>query len=522
MAITRLQLPREMYATGDIVEMTESLEAGAPSIKYEGDKRPQTQMEGIEGQMAGPNWFFNRVENLEYLGYSPEEAAAIAMNDEAYFEIVGDPLADGGQVRQKYGLGSIVKKAFKGVKNLTKNPAVRTALSLYPPTAPYMKAFMAAESLGQGDPIGALVHYHDNPGAQKAKEGVEAIVKKRGKREAAEDIFGKIRDTLFYKKDKEGNIITADGKDQIDPLKIGLGGAAGLLGIAAMQKKANQAQPTISQVMGDRGGNIGLEDIQEKVRAAIATGDKDTYENLRITENLGFLPPYESIQKAEGGRIGYASGGKSSAEMLEIIQRLRAEGKTELEIQQILQQMFSVSGSGSSGIMNVPQRLSILDQIIRPVTEQTYIQQQPEDLIASISPITSERLGTSVALVPTKGRMQRSDMSAFFPTMENMQFPTRTMETNMPQIDATGAAQGGRINKAGGGIMNMGGMEMDLRGGGFVPMGKAEKADDVPARLSRNEFVMTADAVRAAGDGDIDRGADKMYATMKKLEDRVA
>ena len=576
MAITRLQLPREMYATGDIVEMTESLEAGAPSIKYEGDKRPQTQMEGIEGQMAGPNWFFNRVENLEYLGYSPEEAAAIAMNDEAYFEIVGDPLADGGQVRQKYGLGSIVKKAFKGVKNLTKNLAVRTALSLYPPTAPYMKAFMAAESLGQGDPIGALVHYHDNPGAQKAKEGVEAIVKKRGKREAAEDIFGKIRDTLFYKKDKEGNIITADGKDQIDPLKIGLGGAAGLLGIAAMQKKANQAQPTISQVMGDRGGNIGLEDIQEKVRAAIATGDKDTYENLRITENLGFLPPYESIQKAEGGRIGYASGGKpstsiieimsvietlpfdqklralemlppsvraeveerlgmakggrigyasggkSSAEMLEIIQRLRAEGKTELEIQQILQQMFSVSGSGSSGIMNVPQRLSILDQIIRPVTEQTYIQQQPEDLIASISPITSERLGTSVALVPTKGRMQRSAMSAFFPTMENMQFPTRTMETNMPQIDATGAAQGGRINKAGGGIMNMGGMEMDLRGGGFVPMGKAEKADDVPARLSRNEFVMTADAVRAAGDGDIDRGADKMYATMKKLEDRVA
>tara|TARA_X000001388_G_scaffold15788_3_gene9688 strand:+ start:6137 stop:7891 length:1755 start_codon:yes stop_codon:yes gene_type:complete len=584
MAITRLQLPREMYATGDMVEMTESLEAGAPSIKYEGDKRPQTQMEGIEGQMAGPTWFFKRVENLEYLGYSPEEAAAIASNDEAYFEIVGDPLADGGQVRQKYGLGSIVKKAFKGVKNLTKNPVVRTALSFYPPTAPYMKAFMAAESLGQGDPIGAFTTYM-NPNEQRAKgiEGISPVIKKqiekeviqRGKREAAEDIFGKIRDTLFYKKDKEGNIITADGKDQIDPLKIGLGGAAGLLGIAAMQKKANQAQPTISQVMGDRGGSIGLSDIQEKVRAAIATGDKDTYENLRITENLAFLPPYESIQKAEGGRIGYASGGpstsiieimsvietlpfdqklralemlppsvraeveerlgmakggrigyssggKSSAEMLEIIQRLRAEGKTELEIQQILQQMFSVSSSGSLGVMNVPQRQSMLNEIIRPITEQTYIQQKPDDLRARMSPISSETLDTSVTMLPTKGRMQRSDMSAFFPTMENMQFPTRTMETNMPQIDATGAAQGGRINKAGGGIMNMGGMEMDLRGGGFVPMGKAEKADDVPARLSRNEFVMTADAVRSAGDGDIDRGADKMYATMKKLEDRVA
>ena len=172
--------------------------------------------------------------------------------------------------------------------------------------------------------------------------------------------------------------------------------------------------------------------------------------------------------------------------------------------------------------MNVPQRQSMLNEIIRPITEQTYIQQKPDDLRARMSPISSETLDTSVTMLPTKGRMQRSDMSAFFPTMENMQFPTRTMETNMPQIDATGAAQGGRINKAGGGIMNMGGMEMDLRGGGFVPMGKAEKADDVPARLSRNEFVMTADAVRSAGDGDIDRGADKMYATMKKLEDREA
>ena len=83
-------------------------------------------------------------------------------------------------------------------------------------------------------------------------------------------------------------------------------------------------------------------------------------------------------------------------------------------------------------------------------------------------------------------------------------------------------AKGGIASMAEGGMMDMGGMEMDLRGGGFVPMGRAEKADDVPARLSKNEFVFTADAVRAAGGGDVDKGADKMYATMKKLEDRVA
>ena len=72
-----------------------------------------------------------------------------------------------------------------------------------------------------------------------------------------------------------------------------------------------------------------------------------------------------------------------------------------------------------------------------------------------------------------------------------------------------------------GGIMNLGGMEMDLRGGGFVPLGAKEKADDVPARLSKNEFVMTADAVRAAGGGSVDKGADKMYNLMKDLESRV-
>ena len=82
-------------------------------------------------------------------------------------------------------------------------------------------------------------------------------------------------------------------------------------------------------------------------------------------------------------------------------------------------------------------------------------------------------------------------------------------------------AEGGRINKAEGGIMNLGGMEMDLRGGGFVPLGAKEKADDVPARLSKNEFVMTADAVRAAGGGSVDKGADKMYKLMKGLEAQV-
>ena len=80
-------------------------------------------------------------------------------------------------------------------------------------------------------------------------------------------------------------------------------------------------------------------------------------------------------------------------------------------------------------------------------------------------------------------------------------------------------AQGGRIRAQEGGLMDLGGMEKDYRNnGGFVAIGGEERADDVPARLSRNEFVFTADAVRGAGGGDIDKGAEIMENVMKNLE----
>lgn len=86
---------------------------------------------------------------------------------------------------------------------------------------------------------------------------------------------------------------------------------------------------------------------------------------------------------------------------------------------------------------------------------------------------------------------------------------------------------GGRVQYAMGSEVpvrkNQGGvMELDYRNtGGFVPIGVKEKADDVPAMLSKNEFVFTADAVRAAGGGSVNKGAQKMYNLMKSLENKV-
>jgi hypothetical protein len=123
-------------------------------------------------------------------------------------------------------------------------------------------------------------------------------------------------------------------------------------------------------------------------------------------------------------------------------------------------------------------------------------------------------------------------------TLSFEQFVKAVMQASQEQQMAEGAgmeqpqpvamaADGGRMGKQEGGIMDaeasemidMGGMEKDYREtGGFVEMGGKERADDVPARLSKNEFVFTADAVRNAGGGDIDKGAEVMENLMNNLE----
>jgi len=125
--------------------------------------------------------------------------------------------------------------------------------------------------------------------------------------------------------------------------------------------------------------------------------------------------------------------------------------------------------------------------------------------IAKLGNITDERQGQAIGL-------------NFLPEASARKYSPEEMALTYSQA---GAAHGGRIGAQEGGLMSLGGNEMDLRGGGFVPIGEYEKKDDVPARLSKNEFVFTADAVRAAGGGNVDAGADKMYNTMKQLESRV-
>ena len=124
----------------------------------------------------------------------------------------------------------------------------------------------------------------------------------------------------------------------------------------------------------------------------------------------------------------------------------------------------------------------------------------------------SERIKVGQVVAPVTTLPSSGTMPSMYESYEDALARTRKQ---------MGLAKGGmptgimRTNKAGV-------MERDYRDkGGFVPVGVKEKADDVPAMLSKNEFVFTADAVRGAGNGSIERGAQKMYDTMKRLEKRV-
>jgi hypothetical protein len=156
----------------------------------------------------------------------------------------------------------------------------------------------------------------------------------------------------------------------------------------------------------------------------------------------------------------------------------------------------------------------------------------PPDPTAPVNPFKPKPIGP---VLPNKAQMVDPDIlrQMFLEALKSGEIPPGTdfdtyKDMMMTLMSKTNAKQGGlmRSNFALGTEptkeeSGLGGLpiEADMRySGGFMPYGAKEKADDVPARLSKNEFVFTADAVRAAGGGSVQKGAQKMYNTMKQLE----
>jgi len=207
----------------------------------------------------------------------------------------------------------------------------------------------------------------------------------------------------------------------------------------------------------------------------------------------GIDDPYSldrnQIQKyyANGGRTGYANG--------EMVQESVEEVRLPDEAEQMLQVEYKKYLDGG-GQLPYPEFKKLVLQQMKDEQEQPQVDEtimaenvQPEAPAQGIA-----QLAMGGTAVPGYGT------------------PAGTNQFGYP-------SGGVRVGAEEGGLMNLGGMEKDYRAeGGFVPIGKKEKADDVPARLSVNEFVFTADAVRNAGGGDIDKGAEVMENMMNNLE----
>ena len=249
---------------------------------------------------------------------------------------------------------------------------------------------------------------------------------------------------------------------------------------------------------GTEGISAGSDGIFGSIPMNSVTGYPEMSSAALTNVLKGVDDPYSldrnQIQKyyANGGRAGYANGEMVEQESVEEVQLpAQAEQMLQMEYQKY------IDGGGQ---LPYPEFKKLVLQQMKEESQQPEVQ---ETIVAEN--VQQEDPAQGIAQLAMGGPVPGSQVSGYgLPAGHN----------------AAGYYNGGtRVNAAEGGMMDMGGMEKDYRAeGGFVPIGKKEKADDVPARLSVNEFVFTADAVRNAGGGDIDRGAEVMENMMKNLE----
>jgi hypothetical protein len=298
--------------------------------------------------------------------------------------------------------------------------------------------------------------------------------------------------------------------------------------------------------------DAGIEEFDE----ATYNAERDKYME-RYKTNL----PASSFgiqAAANGGRIGYGDGTKPSAEentpSQEIINRRIAQIKDMSKRGADIDTIKSITGASDQMIKDVlgqanggrigykegtPREgiVSLTDEdsgvIYRdpktgePLTTTEFLRRAQEDEDRENQEGEDKELdyGASSITLPKKKTFRERSMEIAVPKQINRELEDR-FENYLKKL-VTGKKDGGRMGFMMGTEVpmrqNQGGItELDYRKtGGFVPVGVKERADDVPAMLSKNEFVFTADAVRGAGKGDINKGAKMMYAKMKALEGKV-
>jgi len=384
--------------------------------------------------------------------------------------------------RQGYFLGKLVKKITKPIKKIIKSPIGKAALLAG-------GAYLAGGFMPGGAGLrGGLANFRNFGG------GIGKLFAKD---------TGLLRGLV---RDKAGNFSL--GRAALS----GLGAAS----IAAPFFMGGEEEEDTGTPFGMAQPDI--EDIRGQAKA---------YYSDPTNSALYFMPPKSAVQKsfyaAEGGlaslpRDGYRIGGGVLQKAGQMIKSGVGKVKSLFDDADISVQIRDDDVMTDAGLQAqavgqdvfITPKSSKAVQVIDGLIDEGYDIAKAEDGSYTINALDEGALDliTQRLRIGSKGADEFIDSQDYF-----YKGDTGMMDEESKMIyDAL------RNRKADGGIMDLGGLEKDYREGGFVPLGAEERADDVPARLSKNEFVFTADAVRAAGQGDIDQGAEVMQNMMDNLE----
>ena len=455
--------------------------------------------------------------------------------------------------RQNYGLGSFVKKAVRGVKKIAKSPLGKMALL-------GGGAYLAGGMMGGGGGLGNFRMLGSKIGGMFGRDKL---------------LGGLVRDKAGNFSMGKAALTGLGAASVVAPFLMGGGDEEETVVEQLDPNAAVQSAKNYYSGQGDKG--VGLNFMPQKKYVNqnfyAADGGRAGYANGQLVTPSGdgsrpgyagedgILSTIKNFPKNLKSGLGQIFSGETEAYLggdqkgmneavvadmwgqtlpKETIDMIIDANKRGVDIDTII----SLTGADASDVTGV------IDMLNQGVESKAYggragyamggnIEDEEEFMRSGAG--QSKRMPTAfLAMGGGAGEAQAEQMlQAEFIKYKNrggeLSFQQFVQAVMQQQEQAQGmgqptmmAANGGRMNYAeGGGIMDteqaemidMGGQEKDYRDeGGFVAMGGEERADDVPARLSKNEFVFTADAVRNAGGGDIDRGSEVMQNLMDNLE----
>ena len=286
-----------------------------------------------------------------------------------------------------------------------------------------------------------------------------------------------------------------------------------LEGLANLSDKLGGARDTLQGALDMDPTKANL----EKITAAGATPFSQASGDVVYGEAIRQKKDYEREEAQRLVEEEMRQRGLDQSYIDSIIASMTAYGYTQAEIDEILAMQGYARGGRvgyafGGGIMNAPEADFIsMDEVVENVNQDQLMAGMGSAMKLFETPYGFDRDGFEEMIIQFKEHQDAGGDLGINNFAENFLGMVKKDTPNAPMK----MAQGGMMS-----VLPKG-MEMDYRGGGMIPMGSKEKADDVPARVSKNEFVMTADAVRAAGGGSVNKGAQRMYQLMNNLEARA-